>query len=220
MPDGVIVKAYGLPPVDEREALRYAGCRGEADEKTRALLKECIMQTEFSVGGRVCYRVLSVDEAFGLFPSAKTSRAWTKRLAGCEKAVVFAATIGIAMDRLFERYANVSVTKAALFQALGAERVEALCDEFCGALQAEFFPQGLYTRPRFSPGYGDFPLTEQKTVFAVLDPPRKIGVSLNDSLLMSPTKSVTAIVGLTKTPCAGKADCKDCAKTDCAYRNE
>lgn len=220
MPDGVLVKAYGLPPVDEREALRYAGHRGEADEKTRDLLRECIAQTEFSVGGRVCYRVLSAEEAFALFPAAKTSKTWSKRLEGCEKAVVFAATVGIAMDRLFERYAAVSVSKAMLFQALGAERVEALCDKFCNALQAEYAPQGLYPRPRFSPGYGDFPLAEQRTVFALLDPSRKIGLSLNDSLLMSPTKSVTAVVGLAKTLCAGKADCKACAKTDCAYRNE
>lgn len=51
-------------------------------------------------------------------------------------------------------------------------------------------------KPRFSAGYGDLPLEVQKDIFRVLDCPRKIGLTLNDSLLMSPTKSVTAIVGI------------------------
>ena len=50
-------------------------------------------------------------------------------------------------------------------------------------------------RPRFSPGYGDFPLTAQRDIFAILDCPKRIGLSLNQSLLLSPTKSVTAVIG-------------------------
>ena len=73
-------------------------------------------------------------------------------------------------------------------QALGAERVEALCDAFC----AEF--EGA--KMRFSPGYGDLPLDTQRALFALLDCPRKLGLTLNESLLMSPSKSVTAIMGL------------------------
>ena len=54
---------------------------------------------------------------------------------------------------------------------------------------------GLAVRPRFSPGYGDLPLALQREVFAALDCPRRIGLTLSDSLLMSPTKSVTALIG-------------------------
>ena len=49
---------------------------------------------------------------------------------------------------------------------------------------------------RFSPGYGDLPLDVQRPLFAALDVPRKIGVSLTDSLLMAPSKSVSAIIGI------------------------
>jgi cobalamin-dependent methionine synthase I len=51
-------------------------------------------------------------------------------------------------------------------------------------------------RPRFSPGYGDLPLELQTNLFKVLDCQHFIGLTLNDSMLMSPSKSVTAIVGL------------------------
>ena len=80
-----------------------------------------------------------------------------------------------------------------MFQALGAERIESLCDTFCNDMNNEL---GVRLKPRFSAGYGDLPLEVQKDIFRVLDCPRKIGLTLNDSLLMSPTKSVTAIVGI------------------------
>ena len=53
----------------------------------------------------------------------------------------------------------------------------------------------MFFKPRFSPGYGDLSLEVQKEIFSLLDCPRKIGVSLGDSLLMTPSKSVTAIIG-------------------------
>ena len=78
------------------------------------------------------------------------------------------------------------------FQAIGAERIESLCDAFCAEREAE----GLRLRPRFSPGYGDLPLELQRDLFRGLDCSRKIGLTLNESLLMSPSKSVTAIAGI------------------------
>ena len=115
------------------------------------------------------------------------------RYAGCREAVLFAATVGVGLDRLIARYGAVAPSRAVMLQAIGAERIEALCDVFCNTLAVE---ENRALRPRFSPGYGDLPLDTQREIFRVLDCQRKIGLTLNDSLLMSPTKSVTAIVGL------------------------
>ena len=82
-----------------------------------------------------------------------------------------------------------------MISALGSERIEALCDKFNKDFE---FENEVSLKPRFSPGFGDLSLMIQKDIFAVLDCPRKIGLSLNDSLLMSPTKSVTAFVGIIK----------------------
>ena len=106
-----------------------------------------------------------------------------------------------------------------MLQAIGAERIEALCDVFCEKIRLDAESAGLFPRPRFSPGYGDFPLELQKDIFRVLDCSRKIGLTLNESLLMSPSKSVTAVIGL--GPCAGTDHpirCGACGKTDCIYR--
>ena len=116
----------------------------------------------------------------------------------CEKAVIFAATIGVEIDRLIAKYSRLSPAKAFCYQAIGAERVEELCDGFCESVNEKLGAGGEMLKPRFSPGYGDLPLETQKMIFSLLDCPKRIGVSLGDSLLMSPSKSVTAFAGITK----------------------
>ena len=122
------------------------------------------------------------------------SGALAKNLAGCTHVVVFAATVGLGLDRLIAKYSRLSPTRALALQALGAERVEALCDAFETDLCLASFGGRIHAR--FSPGYGDLPLDFQREIFRLLDPPRRIGLTLNESLLMSPTKSVTAIIGI------------------------
>ncbi len=193
--DNVWIKTYPVPPIDEREILRYAGCRGEADEVTAALLEECLLECAETFTYRVCYRMFDVKQEGGVLEIgtlATESKALQKNLEGCSQAVVFAATVGLSVDRMIAKYAGVATAKALMLQAIGAERIEALCDAFCADLKREY----KNIQPRFSPGYGDFSLSAQKEIFLMLDCSRKIGLTLNDSLLMSPTKSVTAIVGL------------------------
>ena len=97
------------------------------------------------------------------------------------------------IDRLLTKYARLSPARALLLQGIGAERIEALCDAFCAAQAAAV---GRALRPRFSPGYGDLALDVQKDIFALLDCERQLGLTLGDSLLMSPGKSVTAFAGI------------------------
>jgi hypothetical protein len=184
--NGITVKTFPAPPVDAREVLRYAGHRGEITEELRRLLASCIEESEAALQYRVVYGALSLPDPL-LITAAD-------RLAGCHRAIVFAATVGVGIDRLIARYSRVQPAKALLLDALGSERVEALCDAFCNSLAME---SGAFT-PRFSPGYGAVPLALQRELIAVLDAPRRIGLTLNESLLMSPAKSVTAIVGVYK----------------------
>ncbi len=173
--DRVEVKNYTLPAVDERETLRYAGIKGEG-EAFKPLLAECIFEGLPLVTPRVAYLSLAKEELYALIPSAKASESLAAFLEGSERVLLFAATVGLGIDRLLARYASVSPVKALFFQALGAERIERLCDEFC---------QG---KPRFSAGYGDFPLAAQREIFRALDCPKRLGLTLTESLMMKPTK--------------------------------
>ena len=115
---------------------------------------------------------------------------------GCGGVLVFGATVGAEMDRLILKYSHLEPSKALIMQALGAERIESLCDAFCRETAQELTRQGKTLLPRVSPGYGDIPLTMQKELFALLDCPRKIGLTLSNQLIMSPSKSVTALAGI------------------------
>lgn len=207
-----------LPPVDRQEILRYAGARSDSPELTN-LLENCLLEAQSILNGHVCWSAFPItqqadtwDLGFARIRSASLDR----NLAGCCQAVVFAATIGLGIDRLIARYSRISPARALLFQAIGAERIEALCDTFCETVRAD---TGMFTAPRFSPGYGDLPLTLQSDIFRILDCPRKIGLTLNDSFLMSPSKSVTAILGLRSCPdSTPHTGCNCCSQTDCLFR--
>ena len=205
-----------LPPVNEREALRYAGVK-ESTPEINALLQECIQLCQNCLTPRVCYRFYPITRENGLdLGFVKTDSSALKRnLAGCNEIVLFAATIGLEMDRLIARYARLSPARSVMLQGIGAERIEALCDAF----EEELIRQGHELSSRFSPGYGDLALDLQRNIFAALDCPKHIGVSLNESLLMSPSKSVSAIIGLngeTSERCVH--NCALCTLTNCLYR--
>lgn len=193
---GVFVRQYAAPPVRREEILRYAGMRGDASSM-EALLSECLAEAEKALTYSVCYAEFSIVEKENLLDLgflATESRDLRKNLSGCSSGIVFAATVGLAIDRLIARFATASPTKALLLQAIGAERIESLCELFCRELSEERKEYRLH--PRFSSGYGDLPLETQKNIFALLDCPRRIGLSLNQSMMLSPSKSVTAIVGM------------------------
>lgn len=206
-----------LPPVRMNEALRYAGVK-ESTPEMNALLQECIKLCENSLTPRVCYSFYPITRQDGFLDLgfAKTDSSALKRnLAGCEEIVLFAATIGLEMDRLIARNAHLSPSRSVMLQAIGAERIEALCDAF----EEELIRQGHEISLRFSPGYGDLPLDMQREIFTALDCPKQIGVSLNASLMMSPSKSVSAIIGLNgegSERCAH--NCALCTLTNCLYR--
>ncbi|MBP3678350.1 MAG: Vitamin B12 dependent methionine synthase activation subunit [Agathobacter sp.] len=235
----IITKNYKEPPFCEKEILRYAGCKSSDDELLQ-LLRACIEEVRGKLAYKICYCELPViirEENCDFDCMTIRSRNLAKNLQGCKKVIVFAATLGVEIDRLIAKYGRISPTKALMFQAIGAERIEALCDAFCEEIQIELCDneesgKKVNLRPRFSPGYGDLSLEVQKEIFQILDCSKRIGLSLNDSLLMSPSKSVTAFVGVVKSEeMTEQAEttkisneglkrnkCTACNKADCEYR--
>jgi hypothetical protein len=174
---------------NKKEISRYAG-----NLQDEALLGECISEVSDKLVYNVCYQKFPFEkqcETLSLGFAQVNSADLAKNLDGCDGILLFAATVGVELDRLIMKYCKISPVKALIFQAIGAERIEKLCDQFCKDMAKE-----ENIKPRFSPGYGDLPLDLQKEIFAALDCGKNIGLTLNDSMLMSPTKSVTAIVGI------------------------
>lgn len=145
-----------------------------------------------------------------------TSRDLARHLEGCREVLLLGATLGSKIDRAIRRLSLTSVAEGAAAQAVAASLIESYCDE----LQSEINTSNLSQRPRFSPGYGDWNLEEQKLMLQALDCARKIGLTLTDGYMMAPTKSVTAVIGLgTETKCVWNK-CMTCGNVNCPYREE
>ena len=143
-----------------------------------------------------------------------------RMLGGCAQAAVLICTLGAAFEALLRAEQARGMARAALLDACGSAWVEAGCD----AAQAEIagrFP-GAYLTDRFSPGYGDLPLAVQKEICNLLDAPRRLGVQVTDSFLMNPSKSVTAVVGLSDRPQPARIrGCGFCnLRENCQFRKE
>ncbi len=124
---------------------------------------------------------------------AVRSRDLAAHLAGCRRAILFAATAGAMIDREIQKQTRLSPSRAYEAQMEGTRVIERFCDALCEQFAKE---QKSKLRTRFSPGYGDLSLEVQREVFRVLEPAKHIGLCLNDSCVMSPSKSVTAFVGV------------------------
>ena len=192
--NNISIKTYNAPPINTKEILRYAG--GGNNDNTIKLLNDCTNEATNVLSYKVCYCQLPITINndicdFGVFKLKSQNLA--ANLKDCINVIVMGATVGIELDRLIIKYSHLSPTKALLLQALGAERIEALCDTFCTDMQNTL---KIALKPRFSAGYGDLLLDTQKQIFALLSLPKHIGLTLNNSLIMSPTKSVTAFIGI------------------------
>lgn len=120
-------------------------------------------------------------------------------LRGCREACLMCGTIGTEFDTFMRKAAALSGADALIAQAIGTAAIERLMDRVEDEIRKELRPGETLTS-RYSPGYGDFPLAAQRTVIRLLDASRKAGISLTDTLLMVPSKSVSAIAGIVRGP--------------------
>ena len=234
--------------INRREIYRYLGIKPnmEPDAATEKLAEECIRELMEKCRPRAYARwfPLRVCEASGADETVDTgaagagkaqdapdsplldfscfqvrSRSLAKNLQGCSEVILFAATIGEGADLLARKYGRINVAKAVVMQAAAAAMIEAFCDEENEKLRTEAAEKDLYLRPRFSPGYGDFSLNHQRDFARVLEMQKTVGITLTESLLMLPSKSVTAVIGVSKQDArCVLSGCESCRNAGCAFR--
>ncbi len=206
-----------------RETLRYLGYKNQAaDPAVMELIEGSWDDLERAASPKSFCREygLTVNGEHidaGVFQT--DSRSLARNLKGCERVILLAASLGASVDVLIQRYSKLQVSRAVVLQAAAAACLEDYCDSVNEKLKEDYLKKGLYLRPRFSPGYGDFSLECQKAILQSLEAAKRVGITLTDSLLMAPSKSVTAVIGVSRLPgnCTVKG-CEACDKMDCVYR--
>ena len=209
-----------IPRGDVLQYLRYRG--SELGGDSLAELERCETLLLQTARPRLVWRLFSLEEDGTLagtdyLPAGDDIRAF---LSDCDGVVLLAATLGAEAEALIRRAAGRDMAEAVILDAAGSAAIERVCDNFCADLAAALAPRFL--TDRFSPGYRDMPLSDQRALFRVLDISRRIGVTLSESALMIPQKSVTALIGVSDRPQPKRArGCEACGmREDCAYRKE
>ncbi len=114
-----------------------------------------------------------------------------KNLQGCNEAFIMTMTLGVDVDRLLTKLSATSAAEHYITDALSSALAEAVCDYAENRLKGD-----TVCRPRFSPGYGDLSLDIQKNVLKAVSAEKLLGITLSESNLMIPQKSITAIIGI------------------------
>jgi hypothetical protein len=181
---------------DKKEAFRYMGyrvenCNSELEELYKRCNEEFKKEASYKAVMRKVPVTLKEDNRIDLSFCEIQNENLYKNLSGCDSAFVFAATAGIAVDRLIMKYSKISPAKAMVCDCIASSAIEVWCDKINNKVNEHYD-----TKPRFSPGYGGVSLEYQKDILSFLDAERKIGITLSDSLMMKPVKSVTAFIGV------------------------
>lgn len=213
--------------IDRKEALRYMGYRGQnMDENMEKLLDVCIAEIMDISKKSFVYKIYDIESTEkGLYLKGTTLTLQGEdihtHLSKAEKCAVMAVTLGLEVDKSIAFYSKTDLTKGLIFDACAATAVESLCDTVQKKIEAEAKSMGLETTARYSPGYGDFSIGIQKEIAKVLKTYERIGLSVNESSIMIPRKSVTAFIGMQREKCSEENHkCKSCKNRYCTFRKD
>ena len=206
------------PVIDKREVLRYLAAKIQPDETYNRLVDACIEEVLTLIRPRNLFKLLHVSDAAPLL----SGRDITRHLAGSTYVVLLAATLGAGVERSIRLYEQTDMARAVIMDAACTDAVEKVCDAACAEIAALPELDGLFLTDRCSPGDGDRPLSVQPELLRILDTRRRIGLSCTDRYLLTPRKSVTALVGAGPLPPQQRTHgCRFCpAREHCIYRKE
>lgn len=225
-------------PFDEKEALRYFGAR-PGDEQAMVTVDRAFLQLRNEVQPRSTLQQWSCTVVQGAGPEKGrvilengtefVSSGLARHLKGCDRLLLFGATLGTRVDIALRRISVRSIAEGAAAQAVAASLIESYLDQQEIVWKKDLPAEWQY-RTRFSPGYGDWDLAEQQKIFRLLDCAKTIGLTLTAGGIMAPTKSVTAVIGIDRSGkppfeteesrCGKKTKCAACGNVTCPFRQE
>ncbi|MBR4622036.1 MAG: methionine synthase [Ruminococcus sp.] len=212
-----------LEKLNIAEALRYMGSRGHDVSALMPLVEECEKELLEAIKPAYIYKYFDIAvtengaeiKGTNLLLSGKDI---ADHLEGCSGCVLLCATASAGADRLIRKFEAYDMTKAFVTDCLASSAVESVCNEVMTEIRDKL--PGKYLTWRFSPGYGDLPLSTSHGIIDVLNAGKRIGLSCTESDMLVPTKSVTAVIGVSDSEIPRKRrGCEACNMYEkCGFR--
>ena len=203
--------------IHKSEVIRYLGYGNNTpDENTLNLIDDMISLAQKSLSPKAIHGIFDFDGnkicGSDLILSGEDI---LSHLHKAKKCIIFAATLGANAEMQINLFQKTDMEKAVVFDAVCDAFIENFADGYCEELRKQFEKNGLYINTRFSPGYGDFSIEKQKDIITALRSDKLIGLTVTDSFILLPRKSITALIGVFDTPPTGKASgCESCNMHD------
>ena len=191
-----------IESINKREAFRYMGFKNNKspDKHFLALTDECEKMVLDSAKPKLIYKIFDITSSCDDKETLKDTKLVlvgkniTELLKESERCCVFAATLGVTVDALIRRLEISDITLGFIADNLASALIEQVCDNAQDTIKKSL--DNALTTPRFSCGYGDLPLSLQVDFLSALDAQNKIGLTVTDTMIMTPRKSVTAVFGI------------------------
>jgi len=214
--------------ISESKIYKLHGLKNSREDSPR--LKEKVAQAlnlgSELISPRVLFETFEVDHIdykegniflVGLTDPIQTMRI-SQALKEASKVILFVLTIGEAIENKVASLSKENNQTTALFlDTVGSIAAEGLADLFQERIKKRFQEKGMAISMRFSPGYCDWPVEGQKLIFSSLNP-IQIGVTLTESMMMIPRKSISGLIGIGKTKKKFPSPCTLCDLPSCPTR--
>ena len=216
--------------VDKSEVLRYLGHNGQKiDNDLNFKINQCIKETKKGIDTKYVYQIYNIKNDLNLntvqFENTNLilkSKDVSELLRNCDKCVLMCATLGFNIEKNIRRYSYNNLTKGIIIDACATTSIEEVCDLVQDSILDDISKEGKSLTMRYSPGYGDLDISANRDILNVLDAHRKIGVTVTNTGIMIPRKSVVALIGITNKKIEKvKRTCENCSnRFNCQYRRK
>lgn len=213
--------------IDKKEVLRYLEYKGQKiNSELDNLIDICIEITRQSINPRYNLRVYTILKEsnskihIGDSNLVLESKELYKLLNNCDECILISTTLGIDIEKEIRKYSYSELTKSIIIDSCATVAIETVCDEIQSSIKNELIKYNKYITDRYSPGYGDLSISFNKEIIELLDSYKEIGLTTTYSQIMTPRKSVVAIIGISKNEeKIIKITCTTCLNYEnCKYR--
>lgn len=190
----------------KEQIYKYLGNKGiDVDESIDSLINECIELVKNKAGFKYIYQEFTTT-----FPFLE-NKDYQELLSNTSSYLLIGTTLGIEIDRLIKYYEKIDLTKSVILDAVASAYLEYKADLYEKNMNREL-------TFRFCPGYGNTSLEDNRQIHQIIKADKFLGITLLDTNLMVPLKSMLGVIGVGKNM---NKNCNNCIlKKGCLYRKE